>query len=116
MRRDGGTSRDPAAVLFTEMLLLEMDGCPTFARAYVGREWFVSAALSACSTGAYLYSNLSNPILLLGSLQKGQKTIEALHPVFFGPRTPDFLSRLVALSNFIRLSLMKSRTRGHVWC
>jgi hypothetical protein len=29
-------------------------------------------------------------------------------PVVFGPRTPDFLSRLVALANFMRLSLMKA--------
>jgi hypothetical protein len=30
----------------------------------------------------------------------------------FGPRIPDFLSRLVALSDFMRLSLRESRTRG----
>jgi hypothetical protein len=28
--------------------------------------------------------------------------------LYFVPRTPDFLSRLVALSNSIRLSLMKA--------
>jgi hypothetical protein len=31
-----------------------------------------------------------------------------LRPVVFGPRTPDFLSRLVALANCMRLSLMKA--------
>ena len=31
-----------------------------------------------------------------------------LRPVVFGPRTPDFLSRLAALANFMRLSLMKA--------
>jgi hypothetical protein len=30
----------------------------------------------------------------------------------FVPRIPDFLSRFVALSNFLRLSLRGSRTRG----
>ena len=33
-------------------------------------------------------------------------------PIDFGPRIPDFLSRLAALSNFMRLSLRESRTRG----
>ena len=37
-------------------------------------------------------------------------------PVFFFPRTPDFLLRLVALSNSMRLSLKESRTRGPVLC
>jgi hypothetical protein len=31
-----------------------------------------------------------------------------------GPRIPDFLSRLVALSNFMRLR--ESRMRGRGWC
>jgi hypothetical protein len=33
-------------------------------------------------------------------------------PIVFGPRIPDFLLRLVALSNFVRLSLRESRMRG----
>jgi hypothetical protein len=33
---------------------------------------------------------------------------EGASPIFFGPRTPDFLSRFVALSNSMRLSLMKA--------
>ena len=32
-------------------------------------------------------------------------------PIVFGPRIPDFLSRFVALSNFMRLSLRESRIR-----
>jgi hypothetical protein len=36
------------------------------------------------------------------------KAIVGLRPVFFVPRTPDFLSRLVALSRSMRLSLMKA--------
>ena len=35
-----------------------------------------------------------------------------LRPIFFVPRIPDFLSKLVALSNFMRLSLRESRMRG----
>jgi hypothetical protein len=41
--------------------------------------------------------NILNKLALMG-----------LRPVVFGPRTPDFLSRLVALANFMRLSLMKA--------
>src|SRR5277367_6937433 len=37
---------------------------------------------------------------------------ESGSPIVFGPRIPDFLSRLVALSNFMRLSLRESRIRG----
>jgi hypothetical protein len=33
-------------------------------------------------------------------------------PIVFGPRIPDFPSRLVALSNFMLLSLRESRIRG----
>jgi hypothetical protein len=33
-------------------------------------------------------------------------------PFFPNPRIPDFLSGLVALSNFMRLSLRESRIRG----
>jgi hypothetical protein len=36
------------------------------------------------------------------------KAIGGASPVFFVPRTPDFLSRLVALSNSMRLSLKKA--------
>jgi hypothetical protein len=36
--------------------------------------------------------------------------------VFIGPRIPDFLSRLVALSNVVRLSLGESRMRGRGEC
>jgi hypothetical protein len=32
-------------------------------------------------------------------------------PIVFGSRIPDFLSRFVALSKFMRLSLGESRTR-----
>ena len=38
-----------------------------------------------------------------------------LRPVVFGPRTPDFLSRLVALANFMRLSLMKAAHAAVGW-
>jgi hypothetical protein len=34
----------------------------------------------------------------------------------FGPRIPDFLSRLVASSKALRLSLRESRMRGRAWC
>jgi IS30 family transposase len=37
-------------------------------------------------------------------------------PAFFGPRIPDFLSRLVALSNVVRLSLGESRMRSRGEC
>jgi hypothetical protein len=33
-------------------------------------------------------------------------------PVFVGPRIPDFLSRVVALNKFVRLSLRESHIRG----
>jgi hypothetical protein len=39
-----------------------------------------------------------------------------LRPVFLSPRIPDFLSSLVALSNFMRLSLRETRIRGRGWC
>jgi hypothetical protein len=45
-----------------------------------------------------------------------RKAVEGLRPSFFGPRIPDFLSRLVALSNFMRLSLRESRMRGRRLC
>jgi hypothetical protein len=37
-------------------------------------------------------------------------------PVIFGPRIPDFLSRVVALSKFMRLSLRENRIRGRGQC
>jgi hypothetical protein len=40
------------------------------------------------------------------------KAIERASPIVFGPRIPDFLSKLAALSNFLRLSLRESRIRG----
>src|ERR1700678_1792016 len=36
-------------------------------------------------------------------------------PIVFVPRIPDFLSRFVALSKFMRLSLRESRTRAGRW-
>jgi hypothetical protein len=40
--------------------------------------------------------------------QRSHKALVGLRPVFFGPPTPDFPLRLVALLNFMRLSLMKA--------
>jgi hypothetical protein len=37
------------------------------------------------------------------------KTVVGASPIFFGPRIPDFLSRSVAVGNFMRLSLRESR-------
>jgi hypothetical protein len=37
-------------------------------------------------------------------------------PIVFVPRIPDFLSRLVTLSNIMRLSLREIRTRGRGQC
>ena len=57
---------------------------------------------------------------------KSRKAFVRASPLVFGPRIPDFLSRLVTLSNFMRLSLRESRIRvvasaasrksGQRWC
>jgi hypothetical protein len=41
-----------------------------------------------------------------------RKAVVRASPIVFGPRIPDFLSRLMALSNIMRLSLRESRMRG----
>ena len=57
---------------------------------------------------------------------KSRKAFVKASPLVLGPRIPDFLSRLVTLSNFMRLSLRESRIRvvasaasrksGQRWC
>ena len=42
---------------------------------------------------------------------KSRKAFVRASPLVLGPRIPDFLSRLVTLSNFMRLSLRESRIR-----
>jgi hypothetical protein len=70
-----------------------LSGCPMFAPAYVGRiRW------------AKPYNGF-----MPAAEKHWKKDV-------FGPRIPDFLSRLVALSNFMRLSLRESRIRGHGKC
>jgi hypothetical protein len=57
--------------------------------------------------------SLSENLFLIGRASHSPprrlaKAMMGLRPVFFVPRTPDFLSRLVALSNSMRLSLKKA--------
>src|ERR1700679_1840707 len=54
MRRDGGIKASSRLVPFPEMAFSEMDGCPTFASAYVGRERSFSNAFSKPLTRTYL--------------------------------------------------------------
>jgi hypothetical protein len=57
------------------------------------------------------------PFARAGVEQAAVRLCRRASPIFFGPRIPDFVSRFVALSNFMRLSFeRKPHARRVYWC